>query len=57
MANAFQLAVMEEPGIENKLNPMSIWDIHFLRELEENEFLDDLYGGNVPGPGVPPKRG
>ncbi|HEX6510781.1 MAG TPA: hypothetical protein VF157_00660, partial [Chloroflexota bacterium] len=56
VANAFKLAVMEEPSISQKLNPMSLWDIHLLREIEESEFIDDLYGGKVPGPGAPPPR-
>lgn len=55
--NAFLLAVMEEPQIAQKLNPMSLWDIDLLREIEESEFIDDLYGGNVPPPGIAPKRG
>ncbi len=54
--NAFELAIMEEPSIATKLNPMSLWDIHLLREIEESEFIDDLYGGNVPGPGAVPGR-
>ncbi len=51
IANAFELAVMEEPEIRDKLNPMSLWDIHLLRSIEETGFIDDLYGGQVPGPG------
>jgi hypothetical protein len=51
VANAFELAVMEEPEIRDKLNPMSLWDIHLLRSIEETGFIDDLYGGQVPGPG------
>ena len=56
MANSFQLAIMEEPQIASKMNPMSLWDINLLREIEESEFIDDLYGGKVPGPGAPPNR-
>jgi hypothetical protein len=56
VANAFELAVMEEPDIRQKLNPMSLWDIHLLREIEESEFIDDLYGGQTPPPGAPPAR-
>jgi ABC-type nitrate/sulfonate/bicarbonate transport system substrate-binding protein len=51
IANAFELAVMEEPAIRDGLNPMSLWDVHLLRELEESGFVDELYGGQVPGPG------
>lgn len=56
VANSFKLAIMEEPQIANKLNPMSLWNIDLLRDIEESEFIDDLYGGNVPGPGAPPSR-
>lgn len=49
--NAFELAVMEEPEIAEKLNPMSLWDLHLLRSIEETGFIDDLYDGRVPGPG------
>jgi hypothetical protein len=51
VANAFELAMMEEPAIREGLNPMSLWDVHLLRELEESGFVDELYGGQVPGPG------
>lgn len=49
--NAFELAIMEEPEIANKINPMSLWDVHMLRAIDESGFIDDLYGGKVPGPG------
>ncbi len=49
--NAFELAVMEEPEIAEKLNPFSLWDIHLLREVEESGFIEELYAGQVPGPG------
>jgi len=55
--NAFDLAIMEQPDIASKVNPMSLWDINLLRDIEESEFIDDLYGGQVPGPGAPPSRG
>lgn len=51
--NAFELAIMEEPEIRDRLNPFSLWDIHLLRGLEESGFVDDLYEGKVPGPGAP----
>jgi ABC-type nitrate/sulfonate/bicarbonate transport system substrate-binding protein len=52
VANAFALAVMELPEIADRLNPMSLWDIHLLRGLEERGFIDELYGGQVPPPGT-----
>src|SRR5690348_3235759 len=48
VANSFQLAIMEERTIADKINPMSLWDISLLREIEESEFIDDLYGGKAP---------
>ena len=51
IANAFELAIMEESEIAGQLNPMSLWDIHLLRSIEERGFIDELYGGQVPGPG------
>jgi len=50
--NAFELAVMEEPAIAKGLNPTSLWDFHFLRSIEESGFIEELYGGRVPGPGA-----
>src|SRR5436190_1135471 len=52
IANAFELAVMEEPAIRDALNPMSLWDIHLLRSVEESGYVDTLYDGQVPGPGA-----
>jgi ABC-type nitrate/sulfonate/bicarbonate transport system substrate-binding protein len=52
IANAFELAVMEEPAIRDALNPMSLWDIHLLRSVEESGYIDTLYDGQVPGPGA-----
>ncbi len=49
--NAFELAIMEEPAIADKLNPMSLWDVHLLRGIEESGWIDELYAGQVPGPG------
>jgi ABC-type nitrate/sulfonate/bicarbonate transport system substrate-binding protein len=50
--NAFELAIMEEPAIADQLNPMSLWDVHLLRTIEDGGWIDDLYGGQVPGPGT-----
>lgn len=51
--NAFELAVMEQPEIRDKVNPMSLWNIHLLRGIEESGYIDELYSGNVPPQGVP----
>jgi ABC-type nitrate/sulfonate/bicarbonate transport system substrate-binding protein len=49
--NAYELAVIEVPEIVQRLNPMSVWDLHLIRSLEEQDFIDELYDGKVPGPG------
>lgn len=51
VANAFELAIMEEPEVARALNPLSLWDLHLLRSVEESGYIDALYEGNVPGPG------
>ncbi len=50
--NAFDLAVMEEPELADRLNPMSLWNMDVLRSIEESGYIDKLYGGKVPGPGT-----
>jgi ABC-type nitrate/sulfonate/bicarbonate transport system substrate-binding protein len=55
VANAYKLAVIQEPAVAG-LNPMSLWDMHALRSIEESEFIDDLYAGSVPGPGAVPSQ-
>lgn len=49
--NAFELAIMEEPEVAEQVNPMSLWDLHLLRTIEDSGFVRELYEGNVPGPG------
>lgn len=29
--NAFRIAEMERPGIENRVNPLMLWDLHYVR--------------------------
>ncbi len=42
--NTFEVALREYPEIED-LNPVSMWDLHFLRELDDEGFIDGLYKG------------
>ncbi|HZU04790.1 MAG TPA: ABC transporter substrate-binding protein [Chloroflexota bacterium] len=55
IANAFALAVMEEPALAEALQPLSLWDLHLLRAIEESGFIESLYEGHVPGPGTVPQ--
>ena len=43
--HTFEEAIWAYPQIPNlkELNPMSVWDIHWLREIEDSGFIDDLY--------------
>ncbi|HEX2229586.1 MAG TPA: PhnD/SsuA/transferrin family substrate-binding protein [Candidatus Binatia bacterium] len=40
--NVFALAVRLKPEIAH-LNPLIMWDTHYLRELDDSGFIDDLY--------------
>jgi ABC-type nitrate/sulfonate/bicarbonate transport system substrate-binding protein len=44
VANAYQLCCMDEPKAK-ELSPMSLWDLHYLRDLDDSGFIDRLYGG------------
>jgi hypothetical protein len=33
--NAYRIAIMQDPLVQQKVNPMELWDIHFLREADE----------------------
>lgn len=35
--NAFALAVRQRPDLEDRISPIALWDVHFLRELDEEE--------------------
>lgn len=41
IANTFDIATMEYPGAKG-LNPMALWDLHWVKELDDEGFIDDL---------------
>ena len=41
--NAFRLAQMIYPEVGN-MNPLSLWDLHYLRMLDDEGFIRNLYG-------------
>jgi ABC-type nitrate/sulfonate/bicarbonate transport system substrate-binding protein len=43
--NAFLLAVRQRPGLEERVHPAALWDVHFLRELDAA--VDDAAVGAV----------
>jgi len=42
IANAFELCLMKEPEAKD-VNPLALWDLHYLRELDSSGFIDELY--------------
>lgn len=42
VANAYRLCCMEAPKAR-ELSPMSLWDLHYLRDLDATGFIDALY--------------
>src|SRR5262245_5663518 len=43
VANAYRLCCMKAPEAK-ELSPLSMWDLHFLRQLDDSGFINDLYG-------------
>jgi hypothetical protein len=41
IANSYEIAMAEYPGSEG-LNPLAIWDIHWIKQLDDNGFIDAL---------------
>jgi ABC-type nitrate/sulfonate/bicarbonate transport system substrate-binding protein len=42
VANAYRLCCMKNPETE-EMSPMALWDLHYLRELDNSGFIDELY--------------
>ena len=49
VANAYRLCCMDAPKAQ-ELSPMSLWDLRYLRDLDDSGFIDELYASE-PGPG------
>jgi len=41
IANTYEIATLEYPGAKG-LNPLSLWDLHWVKELDDTGFIDDL---------------
>jgi hypothetical protein len=41
IANTFEMAVLDYPGAKD-LNPLSIWDLHWVKRLDDEGFIDNL---------------
>jgi ABC-type nitrate/sulfonate/bicarbonate transport system substrate-binding protein len=44
VANAYELCCMKTPEAK-EISPLALWDIHYLRELDDSGFIDRLYQG------------
>jgi hypothetical protein len=44
VANAYRLCCMKAPETK-ELSPLALWDLHFLRQLDNSGFIDRLYQG------------
>src|SRR5206468_12181954 len=42
VANAYRLCCMKDPETEEQ-SPMALWDLHYLRELDDSGFIDEIY--------------
>jgi ABC-type nitrate/sulfonate/bicarbonate transport system substrate-binding protein len=42
IANVFQLAVRRDPDLAG-YNPLMLWNTHFVRELDDSGYIDQLY--------------
>jgi ABC-type nitrate/sulfonate/bicarbonate transport system substrate-binding protein len=42
VANAYKLCCMKDPEAEEQ-SPMALWDLHYLRALDQSGFIDELY--------------
>jgi len=45
VANAYRLCCLKTPETE-EMSPMALWDLHYLRELDNSGFIDELYRPN-----------
>ena len=43
VANTYEIATLEYPGAKG-LNPLSLWDLHWVKELDDEGFIDALTG-------------
>lgn len=41
IANTYEIAMIEYPAAKG-LNPLTLWDLHWVKELDDAEFIDEL---------------
>lgn len=52
ITNVFEEAKRKDPD-SARVNPLALWDMHHVRQLDDSGFIDQLYGGQ-PDPGRVP---
>jgi ABC-type nitrate/sulfonate/bicarbonate transport system substrate-binding protein len=45
VANAYKLCCLKSPETE-EMSPLALWDLHYLRELDNSGFIDALYANS-----------
>jgi len=45
VANAYELACLQY-RVARDISPLALWDLHYLRALDESGFVDALYTGD-----------
>ena len=45
IGNAYELCCLKDPKAK-ELSPLALWDLHYLRELDDSGFIDQLYAGS-----------
>jgi ABC-type nitrate/sulfonate/bicarbonate transport system substrate-binding protein len=48
IANVYEEAIRQDKDAK-RINPMELWDLHFVRRLDDIGFIDQLYGNKRPG--------
>jgi hypothetical protein len=44
--NAYELGCIKAPKAR-QVSPLALWDLHYLRELDNSGFINKLYGGRT----------
>ncbi len=47
ISNVYEEAVRQDKDAK-RINPMELWDLHFIREIDDSGFVNQLYGTNAP---------
>jgi hypothetical protein len=42
ISNVYEISIEQDKAAE-KTDPMSLWDFHFLRRIDDSGFIDSLY--------------